>query len=249
MMNDLKGKKFLVTGASSGIGRETAKILVQMGSIVVGLDKDEYELEITNQMCGGNLSKISFDLKNLDALYPTIQNVVDKIGKLDGVVNSAGVSYICPLKNINYQKLEEVVKINTYSAIELSKIFSRSGINNKGGSIVFISSIFGLVGTQVNSGYSISKSALHGLTKSLSIELASRKIRVNCVAPGFVKTEMMYKTSEIMGDNYIENLNKLHPLGLGEVDDVANCVIFLLSNSSKWITGNIIKVDGGYTSQ
>jgi len=249
MMNDLKGKKFLITGASSGIGRETAKILVQMGSIVVGLDKDEDELETTNQMCGGNLTKINFDLKNLDVLYPTIQNVVDKIGKLDGVVNSAGVSYICPLKNINYQKLEEVVKINTYSAIELSKIFSRYGINNKGGSIVFISSIFGLVGTQVNSGYSISKSSLHGLTKSLSIELASRKIRVNCVAPGFVKTEMLHKTSEIMGDNYIENLNKLHPLGLGEVDDVANCIIFLLSNSSKWITGNIIKVDGGYTSQ
>jgi NAD(P)-dependent dehydrogenase (short-subunit alcohol dehydrogenase family) len=104
------------------------------------------------------------------------------------------------------------------------------------------------VGSAANVGYAMSKSALHGITKSLSIELAPKNIRVNCVAPGFIKTKMLEDISDSFNDNYSETITKLHPLGLGDPEDVANVIAFLLSDMSKWITGSILSVDGGYTA-
>jgi NAD(P)-dependent dehydrogenase (short-subunit alcohol dehydrogenase family) len=105
------------------------------------------------------------------------------------------------------------------------------------------------VGSVANVGYAMSKSALHGITKSLAIELAPKKIRVNCIAPGFVKTSMLDSISTLFDKEYFEKINKLHPLGLGEAEDVANLIAFLFSDMSKWITGSIINIDGGYTAQ
>jgi NAD(P)-dependent dehydrogenase (short-subunit alcohol dehydrogenase family) len=140
--------------------------------------------------------------------------------------------------------------LNTYSGIELAKVFiDRNVFAGKQGSIVFISSVYAVVGSAANVGYAMSKSALHGITKALSIELAPKGIRVNCVAPGFVKTNMMIETKDLFEDNHIELLNKLHPLGLGEPADIAFSIVYLLSDAAKWVTGAILNVDGGFTAQ
>ncbi|MCY6340182.1 SDR family oxidoreductase [Bacteroides fragilis] len=117
------------------------------------------------------------------------------------------------------------------------------------GTIVLISSVYGLVGSAANVGYALSKGAIQGITKALSIELAPKKVRVNCIAPGFIKTKMMENVSSSFSEDYVDHLSTLHPLGLGEAEDVANSVLFLLSDMSKWITGAIISVDGGFTAQ
>ena len=132
----------------------------------------------------------------------------------------------------------------------LAKVFTNRNVyaGNKG-SIVLISSVYGLVGSAANVGYAMSKSALHGITKALSIELASKGIRVNCVAPGFVKTNLLPNQSELFGVDHDELINKLHPLGLGEPDDVAFSVAYLLSDAAKWVTGTILNIDGGFTAQ
>jgi len=105
------------------------------------------------------------------------------------------------------------------------------------------------VGSAANVAYAMSKSALHGITKSLAIELASKKIRVNCVAPGFIKTQMLDDVSGSFDNEYNERLNSLHPLGLGEAEDIAYGITYLLSDMSKWVTGTILSVDGGFTAQ
>ena len=144
----------------------------------------------------------------------------------------------------------KVYDLNSYAAVELSKAFiNRKVYNGVSGSIVFISSIYAEVGSSANVGYAMSKAAINGLTKSLAIELASKNIRVNCIAPGFVKTQMMTNTNLAFDDNRDSYLASLHPLGLGNADDVAYPIAFLLSNASKWITGTILNVDGGFTAQ
>jgi len=132
----------------------------------------------------------------------------------------------------------------------LAKVFTnRSVYAGEKGSIVFLSSVYGVVGSAANVSYAMSKSALHGITKSLAIELAGKGIRVNCVAPGFVKTNMLDKALGMFDENYAETINKLHPLGVGEPEDVAFSIAYLLSDAAKWVTGSIMNVDGGFTAQ
>ena len=116
-------------------------------------------------------------------------------------------------------------------------------------SIVFISSVYGLVGSAANIAYAVSKAAVIGMTKALAIELAPKKIRVNCIAPGFVKTNMGNTVGVMFDDNHSEKVASLHPLGWGEADDIANGIVFLLSDNAKWITGAVLPIDGGFTAQ
>jgi len=162
----------------------------------------------------------------------------------------AGKSYISPLKSINVKKSSEVFTLNAYSVIELSRAFINKNVcANKNLSIVLVSSIYALVGSAANTAYAMSKAALHGITKSLSVELAPKNIRVNCIAPGFIKSSMMQNTNYMFDENRLTLLDNLHPLGLGEPTDIANACVFLLSDASRWITGSILHVDGGFTAQ
>ena len=129
-------------------------------------------------------------------IKPVIIGAVEKWGKLNGFVHLAGRPYVSPLKSINHNTTIEIFNLNTYAAIELAKVFTSKNVYaGEAGSIVIISSVYGLVGSAANLGYAMSKAALHGVTKSLSIELAAKNIRVNCVAPGFVKTKMLDNVS------------------------------------------------------
>jgi NAD(P)-dependent dehydrogenase (short-subunit alcohol dehydrogenase family) len=246
----LEGKYFLVTGAASGIGRETSIVLSKLGSNLILADIDQISLTETHALCGKSDKMIVLDLSQPQLIREEIPKIVKDFGKLHGFVHLAGKPYISPLKSLTAEKCNEVYQLNTYASIELAKTFiNRNVYIGEKGSIVLVSSVYGNVGSAANVAYAMSKSALHGITRSLAIELAGKGIRVNCVAPGFVKTKMMNNNIALFGNDYFENLNKLHPLGLGEPEDIAFSIAYLLSDAAKWITGSIINVDGGFTAQ
>ena len=185
-----------------------------------------------------------------EGLDQIIATNIEKLGLLSGFIHVAGISCTLPLKAVQQSNLHEVFSINTFCAFELAKLCTRRGVfQPKGMSNVFISSAYSIVGSAANSVYAASKAALNGACRSLAIEFAPRKIRFNCVAPGFVATEMLTSISSQFGDGYIEKIREMHPLGLGSPEDVSQLVLFLLSDNSKWITGAVIPVDGGFTVQ
>jgi len=247
---NLAGHHYLITGAASGMGRSTCVLLSKLGADLILTDINSEGLIETKQMCKQTDYILKIDLSDAKSIKPAIEEAVSKTGKLTGLAHIAGIPYISPLKTVNEEHCEKVYKVNAYAAIELAKSFSTKKIYiGEKGSIVLISSVYGIVGSSANVGYAMSKSAIVGITKSLAMELASKGIRVNCIAPGFVKSNMMGENSFRFDDQYMERLNAMHPLGLGEPEDIANGIAFLFSDMSKWITGAVINIDGGFTAQ
>lgn len=246
----LTGRNFLITGAASGIGRVTSIILSKLGANLILLDINLAGLNETLLSCKPTDRIMCFDLLKSKNIKDEILKLTAEFGKLHGFIHLAGKPYISPLKTLNEERCNEVYTLNTYSALELAKSFINKNIYaGDKGSIVLVSSVYGLVGSAANVGYAMSKSALHGITKSLAIELAGKGIRINCVAPGFVKTSMMESIDGAFADDHTRILNQLHPLGLGEPEDVGYAIAYLLSDAAKWVTGSIISVDGGFTAQ
>lgn len=247
---NVKDRRYLVTGAASGIGRATSLLLSEIGAKVLLVDINEENLKRVQGECKGETGILVLDLTDAEAIKKSIKEKVSEFGKLNGFVHCAGIPYISPLKVINPEKTEKLYKLNTYAAIELAKACSSKQVYaGEAGSFVLISSVYGLVGSAANVGYAMSKGAIIAITKSLAMELAGSGIRVNCVAPGFIKTPMAKKVDGMMDDNYDERLNSLHPMGLGQPEDIANAIVFLFSDMSKWVTGTVLSVDGGFTAQ
>ena len=171
-----------------------------------------------------------------------------KHGRLDGVVHSAGMDDRAPLKIVSAGQMEALWRINVSAGLWLAKGFRQRQVNNGGGSIVFLSSAAGLVGQPAHSVYSASKGAVVAMARSLAVELAREHIRVNCIAPGAVKTEMFGEFSKTLSEEQRAAIEREHPLGLGEPMDIAHAAAFLLAPSARWITGTTLVVDGGYTA-
>jgi len=252
-MRDLlqvKNRRYLVTGAASGIGRATSLLLSEMGAKVLLVDINEDGLLKVQSECQGETDILVLNLIDADSIRGAVKEKVTVFGKLNGFVHCAGLPYIAPLKVVNPEKTEKLYKLNTYAAIELAKVCSSKQVYaGEAGSFVLISSVYGIVGSAANVGYAMSKGAIVAITKSLAMELAGYGIRVNCVAPGFIKTPMAKQVDGMMDENYDERLNALHPMGLGRSEDIANAILFLFSDMSKWITGAVLNVDGGFTAQ
>jgi len=247
---NLENRRYLITGAASGIGRATAIYLSQLGARLLLVDINKEKLEETRNRCNSKNTLICVDLTEANQLKTSILSDVEVNGKLNGFVHCAGLPYIAPLKAISEEMTLKIFKINTYAGLELAKLFSNKRVyTGEYGSIVFISSIYGLIGSAANVGYAVTKGAIQSATKALAIELASKKIRVNCIAPGFIKTEMGDKINHNFDADYNKYIETLHPLGLGRPDDIAAGIAFLFSDMSKWITGTIISIDGGFTAQ
>jgi len=246
----LENKKYLITGAASGIGKVCSIVLSKLGAKLILADINKSGLEMTMHDCGRGHALLPVDLADSSSLKIIVLDTVSNFGSLNGFVHVAGRSYISPLKSISEAKTKEIFNINTYAALELAKIFINKNVYaGEKGSIVLVSSVYGLVGSSANVSYAMSKAALHGITKSLAIELSTKGIRVNCVAPGFVKTNLLDAANDLFDDKYLETLNKLHPLGVGEPEDVAYAIAYLLSDAAKWVTGSILSIDGGFTAQ
>jgi NAD(P)-dependent dehydrogenase (short-subunit alcohol dehydrogenase family) len=252
MMNplDLTGKTVLVTGASRGIGRATAVFLSRLGARIVIAGRDEEQLSQTiSQMEGSGHLARSFDLNQVEALPGWIKAVAAEAGPLYGLVHSAGVVMNRPLKGLTYQNLLDIQRVNVDAAIMLSKGFRQKDVYEAAGSsVVYLSSVMAYKSKPALAAYAATKGALLSLAKTLALELASQKIRVNCVCPGLVRTAMVEELEEKLLPEQLEKLYAEYPLGLGEPEDVAYAIACLLAPAARWITGSALVLDGGYTS-
>lgn len=245
----LKDNIFLVTGASSGIGRRISISISEMGGRVLITGRDNNKLFETYKMLSNKTEHMIevFDLDNLNQIPQWISTVVKNNNiKLDGFVHCAGISILKPLIVLNYKDLDSVMKINLYAGLELLKTIAKPNISNKGSSFLFIASVAGLLGEPGALAYSTSKAAIISAVKTSAMELSKYKHRVNCIAPGMVETPMLQQYRKTLGDEQIDLLEKKFPLGIGDSGDVANAAVFLLAKASKWITGTTLIVDGGY---
>ena len=241
---DLTGKTILVTGASSGIGRQTCISIANMGGKIVASGRNEKRLKETITMLPvDNHETVKADLTKTFE----IEEMVNDLDKINGVVHCAGVVKLLPMKFYTKEYLREFNEINYEAPVLLTKTLhkKRKILNNS--SIIFISSIMSQVGKIGQGLYAGTKGALVAITKVFALELAAKNIRVNCISPGLVKTPLIDDLTTFKKE--IEENIKLHPLGLGTPEDVANACVYLLSDASKWITGTNLIIDGGYCAQ
>ena len=248
---DLTGKRILVTGASSGLGREIAIVLSKLGAHITLVARDETRLKaVFDQLESDGNSWVAFDLaRNLEKISEWIKKDALENGLFFGLVHSAGIEKMLPVRSVSCQDYDDLMDINTKSAFFLAKGFCQKKCFVPGGGIVFLASVASLVGQSGRSLYCSSKGALVAMAKGMAVELANKKVRVNCVSPGQIETEMIANIKKRMLPEQYEAIVKEHPLGLGHPEDVANAVSFLLAGTGRWITGTNLVVDGGFTAK
>jgi NAD(P)-dependent dehydrogenase (short-subunit alcohol dehydrogenase family) len=239
---DIEYKNILVTGASSGIGKEIAIKLNALGANVIITGRNEDRLNETRDSMvyhlGIPVETYACDLSKEDE----IKKMVTELPQLDGVVFCAGVVEYYPIRFINAEKINNIFSVNLNSQILLTQQLVKNKKLKPNGSLVYISSIASKIGVAGTALYAASKAGLNGFVKVTASELANQKIRANSICPGIIQTPMTEKAQ-----NVNNNLAKDYPLGLGETIDVVGPCIFLLSDASKWITGTELILDGGLT--
>lgn len=247
----LDGKHIVISGASSGIGQQCAISCSKMGAKVSILGRNHDRLKHTLSMLEGlDHQMYILDLTVEEDVKSTVKKIIEVGGRINGLLNVAGISGTLLMKSVSQDNLVEFFQNNVYSAYFLTREVCRMGhFSLDGGSIVFFSSIMGSYGEIGKSLYSMTKGALQAATKSLACELSSKKIRVNSISPGLIITPINENLPHITDPVKREALEKMHLLGLGKTEDVANASIYLLSDASRWITGVNLFVDGGYTAK
>lgn len=247
----LKNKTIIVTGASSGIGRQCAIDCSKMGAHVILIGRDENRLNQTRKMMEGQDHLIvSYDLTDSVNLKSTVADIVNKMGTINGVLHCAGISDTIPFKLTKRETLDKFFQNNVYSAIELTReVCSVKNVSKEGASIIFFSSIMGCVGESGKSLYGMTKGALIAATRSLACEYAKKRVRFNCISPGAILTPINANLPHMADPEKRQALVEKHLLGLGECSDISNACIYLLSDASKWVTGQNLIVDGGYTAK
>lgn len=242
----LEGKTILVTGASSGIGREVCVGISRMGGCVLAVGRNSANLEETRRRMDRPQEHriVSLDLLERERR----EAFLDEMSPVDGVVHAAGILNLLPVKMISEKKLHEIQSINYEVPVLLTQQLLKRRLLREQASLVFISSVTSLVGAKAHALYAGSKAALVGFSRSLALECAPLKIRSNCVSPGMVQTEMTSAAADVLSKEKLAEHARQYPLGLGGAADVSNTVVFLLSDASRWMTGANLVLDGGYTS-
>ncbi|MGN6602882.1 MAG: SDR family NAD(P)-dependent oxidoreductase [Ginsengibacter sp.] len=242
---NLKNKTFLVTGSSSGIGKQTAISLSQYGGRICITGRNEQRLaETLSLLKGENHLMIKADLTNEDDAL----NLINELPKLDGVVFSSGIVEYWPVKFIDLNKIRKIFDVNFDSQVILTQRLLKNKRINRNSSLVYISSISSKIGVPGTALYAASKAAVNAFVKVLASELAGQGIRVNAICPGIVKTPMIDKAQIVVTQETIEKGEAAYLLGYGTQADVANAAIYLLSDASRWMTGNELILDGGLTN-
>ena len=219
-----------------------------MGAQLILSGRDPARLEETRgQLSGGGHRVEPCDLRGAD-IPAWLKKVTAEAGPLSGIAHAAGIQTVRPLRMLDDAVMNETMAINLNTAVGLTRGFRQKGVCEGGGSIVLFSSVMALAGQPGQAAYSASKGALISMCRSLALELARDKIRINCIAPGLVETEMGGRLRDSLPPAQFEAVTAMHPLGLGCPESIAAPVVFLLSAAAAWITGTTLVVDGGYTA-
>ncbi len=242
----LQGKKALITGGSRGIGREIVLLYLHNGASVYYIDLAPGDsLEEYQDIAAKHGSEVVYKEGNVSdeaAVTAVVKEILDESGGIDILVNNAGITRDGLIFRMSTEDWMNVININLNSAFFISREVSRSMIKKRTGAIINVASIVGVIGNAGQTNYSASKAGLIGLTKSLAREVAGRNVRVNAVAPGFIKTKM----TEALSEEQREALTTQIPMGrIGEPEEVAKVCLFLASDLSSYLTGQVIHITGG----
>jgi 3-oxoacyl-[acyl-carrier protein] reductase len=241
-----KRRVALITGASKGIGRAIAIRLAQSNiDIIINYNNDLKGAEETQKQCsvyGIKSIILQGDMSMEEDVDSVFRESVDQFGKIDILVNNAGITRDGLLISMKEKNFREVIEVNLFSAFYTMKLAARILAKNRYGRIINISSIVGIRGNPGQANYSASKAGIIGMTKSLAKELASRNIRVNAIAPGFIETDMTNKLNDKVREKLLEEIPVKY---FGKAEDIGHLVNFLVSDEASYITGQVISIDGG----
>jgi 3-oxoacyl-[acyl-carrier protein] reductase len=242
---DLTGKKILVTGGSRGIGAGIVQHLASLGAHVAftySSNQTSAEKILSDLKNPENHMMVQMDVSSQESMEKAISTVLEKFQTLDGLVNNAGITKDQLILRMGLEDFDQVYNVNLRGAFYCAKLVLKPMLKARKGSIVNISSVVGHTGNPGQTNYTATKAGIEGFSRSLALELASRNIRSNCVAPGFIESDMTHELT----DEQKEKMFSRIPLGkVGSAQDVANAVAFLLSDSSSYITGHTLHVNGG----
>jgi len=239
---DLEGKKALITGASGGIGKEIAKVLIEHNAEVCISGRNHEELNALKKSLGMKCHVVTCDLSKKAEIIELIKKADEFMGHIDILVNNAGITKDNIFLRMSENEWEDVLNVNLNSTFNILKLIIKGMVKRKYGRIINISSVVGVTGGAGQVNYSASKAGLIGLTKSLSQEIATRNITVNCIAPGFIETPMTEKLDDKRKDAI---LNSIPMNRIGKPKDLSSAIIFLASKESSYITGQTLHINGG----
>lgn len=246
MKIDLNNKIALVTGASRGIGKQVAKDLASYGATVIANyphPKDSAEQTVEEiKKAGGKAAMIEFDVSNYDAVQESVGSVIDEYGTVDILINNAGITKDGLFLRMKEEDWDKVFAVNLKGVFNCTKAVIRTMSKQKSGRIVNIASVVGEMGNAGQLNYSSTKAGVIGFTKSAAKEFGSRGITVNAISPGFIQTDI----TQDIPDEYKEKYMEAIPLGrFGDTTDISNVISFLVSENASYITGEIVRVNGG----
>lgn len=246
----LQGKRILITGASSGIGRQCAIDCSRMGAKITLVGRNmERLLETVSSLKGSSHIAITGDITDYDDITKKIIRTIESEGRLDGFIHSAGIEQTKLLRDLKPNDCLQIFNINFVSGINLLKVLTKKSNYNTGFKAVFIASIAALIARVGTLAYAASKGAIISAVRELAVELAPKGININCISPGTILTPMMQTVLKAMTEVDAKKRLEGFPLGVGHPEDISRASIFLLSEGARWITGQNLVVDGGYTSK
>ena len=247
----IEGKTIVITGGASGIGRQCAIDFSNAGANLVLLDINEEQLVATRGMCNPDVKCSCYhcDLTNADSLEGIVKQIVDENGRISGMLYCAGIEKTLPYSKLSAADFDRIYSVNVVGAMNLLKLLSKKSNRGENAKYVLIASITAMVGRPGVAAYAASKGAIVSLVKTLALEMASKGMTINCISPGTILTPLMQNMMESLTEEQQAERKAGFPLGLGNPSDIANTAMFLLSDGARWITGQNIVVDGGYTAR
>lgn len=248
MFSDVKylfeGKKFIIAGASSGIGKQVATELAESGAVILALARNEDRLKALKDSNPDNIITASVDVRDYAGVESAIKSFVDDYGKINGAAYIAGTLIITPLKTYSEEEAKELVDVNFWSGIKFVQLCTKKKVSEQGSSFIFISSVCAYKGEAAQFALNASKASLQVAARTIAKEIYKQGHRINTISPGLIMTEL---TKDDFGQKGIsEGTIDKHLLGLGKVEDISGFALYLLSDRARWMTGQDFVVDGGY---